>query len=189
MPNTVTRPDAPDATITTDEVVRPQMPARAGEEVWAIQVPGAVSLKITTFNRFGQAVEGQMTVGPNRQGTEFRIKVEDREENQARIMDPGHDPFRNGMLVRVDANQQTIPETASPDALTTEDLLDIYDLEGAKFEARVRSLGELPMRRLAEVGESMDCSHRQITFVRELLQERFAKGGPQTTLEHGERLS
>jgi hypothetical protein len=191
MPGTMTNPDASDATDTTSEVVRPRvnMPVRDGEEVWAIQVPGSVSLKVTSFNRFGQAVEAQMTVGPNRSGHEFKIKVEDREENQARCVDPELDPFRNGMLVRVDNDQQADPATASEDALTTEALLDIYDLEPDKFEARVRALGELPLRRLADVGESMDCSHRQIGFVRELIAERYSKGGPQGTLEHGERLS
>ena len=190
MPDMLTSPSAHDSTDTAGETVRPRnLPARDGEEVWAIQVPGAVTLRVTTFNRFGQAVEGQMTVGPNRTGQQFRLKTEDREENQARCMDPEHDPFRNGMLVRVDADQQADENTASTDALTTEQLLEIYDLEGATFETRVRALGELPLRRLAEVGESMDCSHRQITFVRELIAERYTKGGPQHTLEHGERLS
>jgi hypothetical protein len=191
MPGTMTSPNDHDATDTTTDVVRPRvaMPSRDGEEIWAIQVPGSVSLAVTTFNRFGQAVEGRMVVGPNRTGTEFKIKVEDREENQARCVDPDLDPFRNGMLVRVDADQQADPLTKSEDALSTEQLLDIYDLEGKKFEARVQKLGELPLRRLAEVGESMDCSHRQILFVRELIAERYTKGGPQTTLEHGERLS
>jgi hypothetical protein len=179
------------ATDTTDDIVRPSIStkAREGEEVWAIQVQGSVSLRITTFNRFGQAVEGLMTIGPNRSGYEFKLKTEDREENQARCMSPESDPFRNGMLVRVDNDQQGDPATASSDALTTEQLLDVYDLEGAKFEARVRAMGELPLRRLAEVGESMDCSHRQITFVRDLIAERYTLGGPQTTLEHGEPLS
>jgi len=190
MPDTITNPSAHDATDTSGETVRPRdLPAREGEEVWAIQVPGAVTLRVTTFNRFGQAVEGAMTVGPNRSGQQFRIKTEDREENQAICMSPEHDPFLNGMLVRVDADQQQDPRTASKDALTTESLLDIFDLEGKAFEAKVRSLGELPLRRLADVGESMDASHRQINFVRELIAERYTKGGPQTTLEHGERLS
>lgn len=179
------------ATDTSDPIVRPQVGTkpREGEELWAIQVQGSVSLRITTFNRFGQAVEGLMTIGPNRAGLQFKIKTEDREENQARCMSPESDPFRNGMLVRVDVSQQDDPATASTDALTTEQLLDVFDLDGAKFEARVKALGELPLRRLAEVGESMDCSHRQITFVRDLIAERYTLGGPQSTLERGEPLS
>jgi hypothetical protein len=191
MPTTMTNPAAPDSTETTGERVLPNLDTkpRDGEEVWAIQVQGAVSLRITTFNRFGQAVEGLMTIGPNRAGTQFRLKVEDREENQARCVGPEFDPFRNGMLVRIDADQQQDPQTASTDALTTEQLLDIYELPTAKFEARVRSLGEMPLRRLADVGESMDCSHRQIGFVRDLIAERYTKGGPQKTMESGEPLS
>lgn len=159
------------------------------EEVWAIQVPGTVSLRVTQFNRFGQPAEAVMVIGPNRSGQQFRIKSTDREENQARCMVGEADPFLNGMLVRIDLDQQSVPETASPDALSTEALLEIYDLDKRKFEARVKKLGEIPLRRLAEVGESMDCSHLQITFVKDLIAERYAKGGPQVTLDEGERLS
>jgi|GEM_PF-3568551 len=180
----------PSVTDTSEAKVRlPSGAPKEGEEAWAIQVPGSVSLRVTTFNRFGQAVEGMTTIGPNRVGHTFRIKVEDREENQARCVDPTFDPFLNGMLIRVDGDQQQVEATASTDALSTEQLLDIYELAGAKFNTRVKALGELPLRRLAEVGESMDCSHKQIEFVRNLLTERYTKGGPQTTMEHGEHLS
>jgi hypothetical protein len=157
------------------------------EEVWAIQVPGRVSLRVTQFNRFGQPVEAILVMGPNRAGQQFRIKTVDREENQARCMAVDNDPFRNGMLVRIDADQQGVPETHSGDALTTEQLLEIYDLATQRsFEKRVKALGEVPLRRLAEVGESMDCSHLQIEFVRGLLDERYSRGGPQATLDVGE---
>ena len=162
----------------------PQIKARnSDEEVWAIQVAGSVSLRVTQNNRFGQAMEAIMVMGPDRMGQQFRIKSVDREENQARCMSKEHDPFLNGMLVRIDADQQQDPETASTDALTTEQLLEIYDLDREAFKARVESLGELPLRRLAEVGVSMDCSHLQITFVNDLIAERYSKGGPQTTME------
>jgi hypothetical protein len=162
----------------------PQVKARTpNEEVWAIQVPGSVSLRVTQFNRFGQPVEASLVMGPNRAGQQFRIKTEDREENQARCMDKQFDPFLNGMLVRIDADQQQDPETASTDALSTENLVGIYDIaDRAAFETRVQALGELPLRRLAEVGVAMDCSHLQITFVNDLILERYSKGGPQATL-------
>ena len=162
----------------------PQIRARnADEEIWAIQVSGAISLRVTQFNRFGQPVEASLVIGPNREGQQFRIQTVDREENQARCMEPVHDPFLNGMLVRIDADQQQDPSTASTDALTTEQLLEIYDLDKDAFKVRVESLGELPLRRLAEVGESMDCSHLQITLVRDLIAERYSKGGPQATMD------
>lgn len=179
-----------DVSVRTD-YVPPQTKAREGEEVWAVQVPGAIHLKTTSHNRFGQTVEAEMAIGPNRVGHHFRIKTVDREENQARCYDPKLDPFRNGMLVRIDGDQQADPATASPDALGTEELLDIFDLELEDFKARVQDLGEVTLRRLAEVGEAMDCSHKQITYVRDLIEERYTKGGPQASLtaEQGERLS
>jgi hypothetical protein len=162
----------------------PHIQARnSDEEVWAIQVPGSVSLRVTQFNRFGQPVEASMVMGPGRQGQQFRIKTVDREENQARCMTKEHDPFLNGMLVRIDADQQQDPDTASTDALSTEQLLEIFDLDKDAFKARVESLGELPLRRLAEVGESMDASHLQIKLVHDLIEERYSKGGPQATME------
>lgn len=168
----------------------PQVKARsADEEVWAIQVPGSISLRVTQFNRFGQAIEASLVMGPNRQGQQFRIQTVDREENQARCMSRDQDPFLNGMLIRTDADQQGIAATVSTDALSTEQLLDIFELSTAAFKKRVKELGELPLRRLAEVGESMDCSHLQITFIRDLIGERYAKGGPQSTMDVGERMS
>lgn len=174
-------------------LARPQTPnvkARGkDEEVWAIQVAGKVSLRVTQNNRFGQPMDATLVVGPNRAGQQFRISTLDREENQARCMTVDHDPFRNGMLVRIDVDQQSIESTASTDALSTEQLLDVYELDGKAFKDRVEAFGELPLRRLAEVGESMDCSHRQITLVRDLIEERYSKGGPQTTMDAGERMS
>lgn len=179
-----------------DEKVRPDyVPVttkpREGEEVWSIQVPGAVHLMVTKNNRHGQAVDARMAIGPNRQGTHFRIKADDRRENQAMCLNPGQDPFRNGMLVRVDGNQQADPETASTDALTTEQLLELFDLDPKDFEARAAAMGEVTLRRMAEVGEAMDVSHKQITYLRELISTRFARGGPQSKLNSadGERLS
>lgn len=159
------------------------------EEVWAIQVPGSVSLRVTQNNRLGAIVEASLVIGPNRAGQQFRIQTSDREENQAAAVSREHDPFLNGMLVRIDQDQQLDPITKSGNALSTEQLLDVYELTGDEFKERVQALGELALRRLAEVGESMDCSHLQIGFVRDLIQERYAKGGPQTTMDEGERMS
>ena len=178
--------DLPVARVNIGAQVKARNP---DEEVWAIQVPGSVSLRVTQFNRFGQPTEAIMVMGPNRAGQQFRIKSVDREENQARCMAPEGDPFLNGMLVRIDADQQGVPETASTDALSTEQLLEIYDLDGEHFQSRVQALGELPLRRLAEVGVTMDCSHLQITFVNDLIAERYSLGGPQSTMDAGERLS
>lgn len=188
---TITTADMSGANLPT---ARPEMgplvkARNADEEVWAIQVPGSVSLRVTQHNRFGQTVEANLVMGPNRQGQHFRIQVVDREENQARCMTRELDPFLNGMLVRTDADQQSVETTVSTDALSTEQLLDIYELSNAAFKKRVEALGELPLRRLAEVGESMDCSHLQITMVRDLIVERYSVGGPQATMDLGERMS
>lgn len=179
-------------TVARAQYVKIGLKAGEGEEIWAIQVPGTVNLRILTPNRFGQMVDGEMSFGPNRQGQQFKLKTIDREENQTRCVDPKLDPFLNGMLTRVDADQQADPNTVSLNALSTEDILNIFDLTHDKFAARIESLGEVVLRRMIEVGLSMDVSHRQIRLLEETVQERFSVGGgPQATLytETGERLS
>ena len=180
------------APTTRTHYLKPGMKAGEGEEIWTIQVPGTVHLRVLIPNRFGQMVDSEMSMGPGRQGHQFKLKTLDREENQSRCADPGLDPFLNGMLVRVDADQQDNPETASKDALSTEDILDIFDLSTEKFAVRIADLGEVVMRRMIEVGMSMDVSHRQIAILEESIQERFTVGGgPQASLydPQGERLS
>lgn len=189
-----TDPDATEVqpTQTRTDYIKPGMKAKEGEEIWAITVPGTVHLRILTPNRFGQMVDSEMSMGPGRAGQQFRLKTIDREENQVRCVEPGLDPFLNGMLVRIDADQQADPSTASKDALSTQDLLDIFDLPNDRFAVRIADLGEVVTRRMIEVGLSMDVSHRQIKMLEEGIQERFSvMGGPQASLYSvkGERLT
>jgi hypothetical protein len=165
------------------QFVKPGLKAGAGEEIWLIEVPGTIHLRVLITNRFGQLVEGELSYGPNRQGQQFKLKTVDREENQSRCMNPALDPFLNGMLTRVDADQQDDPSTASADALTTEGILDAFDLPMTQFTANVEKWGEVVMRRMVEIGISMDVGHKKIALLEEALRDRYTvTGGPQTTL-------
>lgn len=158
-------------------------------EVWVMQTRSTVFLETMGWNRFGQPVGKELKIGPNAQGREFHISREDREENQRRILDPKNDPFRNGTFLRQDAAQGEDPNTVSEDALSTEQLLAIADLDTVAFEARVKTLGEVPARRLLEIGSSMDVGHRKITFLEEMIRDRFQPLGRAQDLEKAVRLS
>lgn len=163
---------------------------REGMELWVMQLDSIVCLETTGYNRYGQPTARELKIGPMRRGFEFQISNTDREDNQRNVMDPIHDPFRNGTFVRKDANQQADPNTASADALTTEDLIDICDMQQGPFEERVQQLGEVPLRRLSEMAESMDIGYQKVRYVQDYVADRFASGGPQKSLDgDGEKLS
>lgn len=157
--------------------------AREGEEVWELTVPGRVWVKVTKFTRTGHPVTEAVSWGPKKQGQQFRISTSDREMNQESVQDPQNDIFRNGMLVRVDADQNEDEDTASEDAVSTEDLLSIFNKNGNAFQSAVRKLGELPIRRMREIADAVDATNAQVRFLDELIEERYRRGGAQPDVE------
>ena len=153
-----------------------------GFEVWQMQIPGTIRLGVLRPNHLGQMVKERLVIGPNRVGYQFQISTSDRDMNQRDCVDPKHDPFRNGMFVRVDADQQAEANTQSADALDDGDLVDLCDLPQDQFEGKVASLGEVTVRRLLDIATRMDVSHRKVSFLQEHVRERFAVGGPQRSV-------
>lgn len=161
-----------------------------GFEVWEMTTNAVVYLETLGHNRFGQPMAKGMKIGPNWLGREFQIRKTDREENQRAVVSRDFDPFRNGTFVRKDAPQDADPNTVSPDAVSSEDLFDICELGQDEFERHVPGMSELPLRRLYDMALQMNVAHRKITFLEDLLRERFTKGAPQKSLSgDGERLS
>lgn len=156
---------------------------REGEEVWELTVPGRVWVKVTKYTRSGHPITEVASWGPKKQGQQFRITTTDRELNQENVADPQHDIFRNGMLVRVDAPQNDDEMTASEDAVSTEDLLTIFEKNGNAFQSAVKKLGETPIRRLREMADAVDASNAQVRYLDEIIGERFRRGGPQADVE------
>lgn len=163
-------------------------PRSENEEIWEVQVPGTIYLTVTTHNHFGQPQMSDLALGPNKIGHQFRISSEDRVYNQTRVQDSQHDPFTNGMLTRCDADQQQDEDTASDQAFSAADLMLIFEDHGAVFQAKVAKLSELNVRRLFDLGSSMDASHKQMSFLEELIQEKYTRGRPQD-LENAVSLS
>lgn len=142
-------------------------------ETWEITTEGRVWVRVTQYTRHGQPQEKDVSVGPKRPGQKLKISQADREANQEMISDEALDPFRNGLLVRVDADQQANPRTASTDAVKTEDLMAIFDLKDAAFRDAISELGQIPIRRLREMAPHVDASMSQVAILDEVIDERY----------------
>lgn len=165
---------------TSGQVGRSLKPRDENEEVWQITVPGTIHLQVTQYSRHGgQPVTADLSVGPGRKDWQIRISTEDREYNQGLCSDPLLDPFRNGLLFRVDKDQKADEETAPIDAaVSTQDLLDIYSKNGNAFHAAVDKLSEMTLRRLRDMAEAVDASFAQVQHIDSVL-EGYTKGSPQ----------
>ncbi len=148
-------------------------------ETWEITTEGRVWLTVTAFTRHGQPQDKDVSLGPKKIGQKLKISVADRERNQENVTDPKFDPFVNGLLVRVDGDQQAVKATQSTDALSTADLMSLYELRGDEFQAAVEALGQVPIRRLREMAEAVDATASQIRILDDVIQERYRKAASQ----------
>ena len=151
-------------------------------ETWEIQVASEVRLKRTTQNRLGTAIQEEFIVGPNRIGQRFELSPDDRRDNQRLVADKEHDPFLNGMLRRVTGEPETEPEVASPNSISTEEIIDLIDLPEAEFDARIADMNEIALRRVLEMAEQVGASYPRVTKLQDTVRERFTPGGPQPSM-------
>ena len=140
-------------------------------ETWAITTEGRVWLQVTSFTRHGQPIDKDVSLGPRKVGQKLTISAADRERNQENASDPAFDPFVNGLLVRLDVDQNTVQATVSSDALSTAALLAIYELRGDAFRQALVGLGQVPIRRLREMADSVDATASQIGALEDVIDE------------------
>jgi hypothetical protein len=152
-----------------------------GEELWESTVAGSVWVNITNKR---DEIEGFRIQA----GQRLRITKRDREMNQDRIRAVKHDPFTNGMLKRLDADQNDDPRTETPDALTVEEILAIFAKTGAQFERKVSSLSEVPIRRMRDLAGDVDATQSQLAFLDKIIADRYSVGGTSPTYEELKRL-
>lgn len=153
-----------------------QPKAREGEEIWETTTAGTVWVR-TTDDR---GKEKDISVG-GKPGARLRIKSYDREVCQDAILTDGADPFTNGLLKRVDADQQDDPMTASDQVLTTDELMGVFKKSGNAFQSAVRKLNELNVRRLQEMAEALDATASQMSFLNEHIEENYRQHGDTPT--------
>lgn len=178
--------------MTTTPVAAPPQQPEHKMETWEMRAEGRVILNVLKANRFGVPIESQLTIGPNRRGYRFEISPDDRKENQQLVMDAQHDPFRNGLLLRVDQAQNADPETVSAVALSDDEMLSIIDLPEEEFRTKVASLNEVATRQVRDLATAAGASHGKVTWLDEHIREAYAKGAPQQSITDdtkSERLS
>lgn len=146
-----------------------ELRVRPGEEIWDSTVASQVWVETTDEKGRARSVVV-------RGGGRLRITSIDREINQDFIVNPENDPFTNGMLIRVDAPQDTDPRTASDQALDTKGLMDIFAKTGKIFERRVNALNEVNVRRMWDMRESVDATASQTAYLRSILDEKWPIG-------------
>jgi predicted type IV restriction endonuclease len=146
--------------------------ARSGEEIWETTTAGRVW--VTTTDHRGH--ERDVSVG-GKIGARLRITTVDREINQDRVLEELSDPFRNGLLRRLDADQNVEERTTTDQALTTDDLVTVFAKHGSAFQAAVRNLNERNVRRLREMAEAVDATTSQVTFLDQHLEAKYRRHG------------
>ncbi len=117
--------------------------ARAGEEVWELTTGGAVWVKVLD----SKGVERDKSV--KGRGSRLRLSTADRQIAQERIRKAKNDPFTNGTLILLAGDEEAREETASPSALTDEELLGLLaKKQSAPFKKSLEELSEVAYRRL-----------------------------------------
>lgn len=155
------------------------MAERAGEEIWELMVPGRVHVEVT--NHRGRP-QNLTVIGRN---SRLRISTTDREIAQERIRTPENDPFRNGMLRRIDSQANDAERDANE--LSDEDLTHVFNLSGAEFEEMVRSFSQTNVRRMKAMAEDVDATASQIAFLKSYIDEKWPIGGTVPSYEEMQR--
>lgn len=141
---------------------------RNAEEIWESTIPGRIW--VTTVNARGTRKD--ISVG-GREGARLRIAKIDREITQEQIVDPLNDPFLNGMLRRVDADQNKVPETKTDQALSTEDLVTLFAKDTPAFQSAVDALSEVNVRRMLSIAKDVDATMSQQQYLKDSVQRRW----------------
>jgi hypothetical protein len=149
-------------------------------EIWESTIPGRVTLEIADAKGRTQTLT---TLG---KGQRIRITTDDREIVEEGIVEAEHNPFKNGMLFRVD----TGAHERSTEEISDAELAAIFDLGQDDFRSTVTALGQVNVRRLKNMVADVDASKSEIEFLDQLIEERWPLGGsmpsydemqPQTT--------
>ena len=150
--------------------------AREGEEIWQTTTDGTVWVQTTD----GRGGSREVSVG-GRTGAVLRIKTLDREIAQEAIFDIDADPFRNGLLKRVDADQNENENTSTDQAYTTEELLKVFSKSGNAFQSFVNKLNEVNVRRMKDIADSVDATQSQVAYLEKVIEEKYRKHGDTRT--------
>lgn len=147
---------------------------RAGEEIWESNIPGRVFVESTNPST-GRA-KSTSCVG---KGSRLRISTLDRLIAEEGIRESSNNPFRNGMLTRVDAEADKLDGDVS-NALTDTQLFELFALTPAEFIGALDSLTELNVRRLKEACVSQDATNSQVEAIQAVLDKKYPVSSGET---------
>ena len=171
---------------TSTETKQPRAPrVREGEEMWETTTPGTVWVPvIDTRGR-----EKEVKVG-GRVGARLRIETEDRIIAEERLLNPENSPFRNGLLVRIDARRgdHADPALDQGQEITTQELMAAFAKSGNAFHAYVDKLNEINVRRMHEMAPMVDASVAQASYLADKVAAYRPSGeGPQPSVVEMQR--
>lgn len=146
----------------------------ATREIWELTIPGRVTMTIT--NSLGRPQQ----VSAMGKGQRLRVSADDRIVAEESIRLPEHNPFRNGMLVRVDKSSSHHP---SHDEIADDEMRAIFELDQDDFRETVTALGEINVRRLKALTVEADAARSQMEFIEDLIAERYPIGGSMPTYD------
>jgi hypothetical protein len=154
--------------VTDTDTARRAPRAREGEEIWETTTEGLVWVPIVDT----RGREKEVKVG-GRVGSRLRIATEDRELAEERLTDPKSSAFRNGMLVRIDTRKgdHADPDFDQGQEIATSELVAAFAKNGNAFQGYVNKLNELNQRRMLEMGEAVDASVAQMSYLREVVDQ------------------
>jgi hypothetical protein len=138
-----------------------------GIETW--QKTSAQNVWLTRFDRHGNPKAYRVA---GEEGARVQVKTDDREFMQQKAP---NGPFTNGMLKRVDADQNADPETASVNALTSDELKLIFRKKGPPFTKAVGELDERNVRRMRDMCDDVDASASQLKALQDRIDNEFTK--------------
>lgn len=142
-----------------------------GIEVWETTIPGAVW--VTVANRRGE--ERQVKVGPNK-GARLRIKIEDREYTQDRVLQEASDVFSNGTLRRIDnltKDEADVERDLASGHYTEAVLTHVLAMEQGEFEQAVLSMNERGVRSMKAFALANDARVSQLEFIQSEIDEKY----------------
>lgn len=152
-----------------------QMPEREGEEMWEMQLPGAVYVEYT--NHLGKPADKSVSG----KGSILRIATIDRQLAEEKIVDHVANPFRNGTLVYQKGGAAQ-PERA-PDALTDDDLAELFVMRDDEFDAVLEELSQVNVRRMQALAKGQDASISQVAAIDGVISRKWPLGGAMPSYE------
>lgn len=158
---------------------------REGEEVWETTTPGTVWVPVVDT----RGREKEVKVG-GKVGARLRLQTEDRILAEERLLNPENSPFRNGLLVRIDARRgdHADPDLDQGQEISTEELMAAFAKSGNAFHAFVDKLNEINVRRMHEMSEAVDASVAQATYLAQRVAAYRPQGeGPQPSVVEMQR--